>query len=122
MATHSNRRIRRNTSEEWAYFYACRGAALLMKRHDPRWYDRIDEDTLDMGSERDCALGQLFGTYADGLHLRRELFVEPVAAAYGFVWAGGFAIRTGGYATLTCAWKRVIRECRTFGAPISLLT
>lgn len=35
----------------------------------PGWRDDLDVDRLDMGDPWDCVLGQLYGTYADGLRM-----------------------------------------------------
>lgn len=43
-----------------------RGVARLDK-YSPDWRDRINRDRLNMAESRDCVLGQLFGSFTEGL-------------------------------------------------------
>ena len=45
-----------------------RGVKLLNEKK-PGWKKKIDRERLDMSSCEDCILGQLFGSYRDGLYI-----------------------------------------------------
>jgi hypothetical protein len=84
------------------------GAALLDERWQ-NWHNAIDLDTLNMGSERDCILGQLFGTYWKG----KEVLNIMTGADYGFD-----AVYDGyeEFPVLTEAWRgAVARRVRADG-------
>lgn len=44
-----------------------RGAAYLDEHGPDQWRDHIDLDRLDIGDGCDCVLGQLYGSFADGV-------------------------------------------------------
>jgi len=44
-----------------------RGANLLDREGPTGWYNMVDLGSLDMSSVRNCVLGQVYGTYTDGL-------------------------------------------------------
>lgn len=73
----------------------------FMDKHLPRWRNRVDVDSLDLMDTCDCVLGQIFGSYADGLEL------------LGLDKAGGrrlgfHALPGRSWVALTRAWKRAI--------------
>jgi hypothetical protein len=45
-----------------------RGAALL-DSHDPMWWKKINYRSLDIGSCIRCVLGQVYGTFEEGLEV-----------------------------------------------------
>jgi hypothetical protein len=59
-----------------------RGAALL-DRECPGWAARIDPDVLDLSHTRLCLLGQLHGTFGEGL-ARLDLRGEGRPCMHGF--------------------------------------
>lgn len=44
------------------------GAALLDEKGPSNWRERINPDTLDTDSLTQCVLGQVFGTYMEGMN------------------------------------------------------
>lgn len=42
-----------------------RGVKLLDKKK-PKWFKKIDLKNLDLNSESNCVLGQVYGSYTDG--------------------------------------------------------
>lgn len=56
--------------------------ASLLDRVSPGWAKRIDRSRLAMNSLYDCILGQLYGSYAEGLTALR--LTEETARMYGF--------------------------------------
>jgi hypothetical protein len=82
---------------------AARGAALLESRN-PGSVARLDEATLNINSNVNCALGQIYGGYSDGI---RELFGREVIpggiSSYGFNGISGDDI-----AELTESWRRIV--------------
>lgn len=44
-----------------------KGIALLEQQHGPNWADHIDLNTLDLASGFRCVLGQVYGTFGDGI-------------------------------------------------------
>lgn len=73
-----------------------RGAERL-DRHDPDWWRSIKLKKLDLGSENNCVLGQLFGSYWDGL---KRLDIS--GTSYGFDGIDDEA--------LTKLWKKEILD------------
>ena len=43
------------------------GMALLEREYGPDWVEHITPDKLDLRSGASCVLGQVYGTYVDGL-------------------------------------------------------
>jgi hypothetical protein len=85
----------------------------LLDREVPDWDRRVNVDTLRLSSCERCVLGQLYGTWGDGLD---ELDLwdgddEGAAdsAALGFSLYEGEA---GRYGELTDAWVAAIRDRR----------
>ena len=77
-----------------------RGAAFL-DEHVPGWRAHIDPYTLDLSYCRQCVLGQVFGSYANGITLLR--LSDRDASRLGFnTWGRQTFDR------LTEAWRRVI--------------
>lgn len=82
----------------------------------PTWRDNIDTERLNLGSDRYCVLGQLFGSYADGVRrlglaqMGRESFDRGFLAAAGDSEAYGLAFE---YKELTAAWKKILKEHRS---------
>jgi hypothetical protein len=94
-----------------------RGTALLDERM-PGWDKRIDLAALNISSACGCILGQLHGSFREGLFEYADtLLPDGLSAAdhcYGFVWAA----RPGEdaneeVAALTAEWKRVIADRRS---------
>lgn len=75
-----------------------RGVRRLDKRGPAQWFLRVDPDRLDLKSGCDCVLGQIYGSYVEGL---RQLNVYR-AGHYGFLFRG----------SRTKAWKEVIQARR----------
>jgi hypothetical protein len=87
------------------------GAAWL-DNHYPRWVDRIDLDTLDLGNCTRCIGGQLAGLYVT--------FLRRHGLTFGDAFLLGFNVGMGGdYALLTAAWRELIatRRATPGGAP-----
>jgi hypothetical protein len=82
------------------------GTALLDAR-EPGWWERINVGELRIDSHRNCILGQLYGTFDDGMahHDLWHLDGKP-DVRHGFMWTGGNTDR------LAAEWKRVITERR----------
>jgi hypothetical protein len=68
----------------------------LLDEQQPGWRDKIDLETLNLGSCSVCVLGQIFGDYEEGTI---ELDIEDDPYQYGF------NALNGGMEQLTQAWK-----------------
>lgn len=83
----------------------------FLDARDPGWLDKVDANTLDVGSCDLCVLGQIYGHYNLGLY---ELKVRSEVTL-------GFASDDEDeYAELTKSWKRAIcslRETKRAVAP-----
>lgn len=79
-----------------------RGVALLDAKGPPGWRDRIDLDTLDIGSLTLCVLGQVYGHYYKGL---RALGDDANPYHLGFATEGLLAWRA-----LTQAWREALAQ------------
>jgi hypothetical protein len=86
-----------NPLDEPAEARVARGARLL-DEHQPGWRHRIDRDRLDMGSDYNCVVGQLYGHYPDGCN-RLGLTTNQQATRYGFI-----VMYPDGMAALTPLW------------------
>jgi hypothetical protein len=87
------------------------GAAFL-DEHEPGWDQRIDLDQLNIASSCRCMLGQLHGSFVEGLMEFRIITDYPLnaEAALGFIWdLDGSRSEPE---DLTVEWKRVITERR----------
>jgi hypothetical protein len=87
------------------------GAAFL-DEHDPGWQERIDLDTLYIGSCERCILGQLHEDYAFGASWVYRTDYTADTHGLGFMFRGAFSHKHGDAEDLTDEWKRVIRERR----------
>jgi hypothetical protein len=76
-----------------------RGAALL-DAQSPGWEKKIDPGTLDISSIDNCVLGQVYGSYGNGL---RVLGGEKETVPIGFSINHGFACTEDAY-----EWVRLI--------------
>jgi hypothetical protein len=56
-------------------------AARTLDRIDPAWFERVDDERLNLASEHMCVLGQAFGDHS-GAAIRRLLTVEPELSRY----------------------------------------
>jgi hypothetical protein len=101
-----------------------RGAALLDQRR-PGWAELVDPDRLDMQLEYEDVLGQLYGTFAEGINSLAGHAFWPDPAAVAFAVAHGFELgddqpgRVGAprhYAELTGCWRAKLTHRRGGGA------
>jgi hypothetical protein len=78
--------------------------------HNPGWLDKVDLESLNLGQNCNCILGQLYGHYSNA-HWAN--FGEDVHEGYGMkFWANS---SPENYALLTSIWKekiQVMRESR----------
>lgn len=86
---------------------AARGAQLLDKI-EPGWFNHINVGNLDISSGSFCILGQLYGTYEQGIdhHLPGEISAYN-SANWGFCLG-----RNESYADLDMAWLSEIMARR----------
>ena len=90
------------------------GAALLDLYGPFRWRSKIDRGTLAIPSNYDCVLGQLYGSFQEGLAEIEQLSGIP---AYRWGYTTGFMPSVAANATqLRFAWIRLLPPA----APISL--
>lgn len=96
---------------------AKRGAKLLDRSHVD-WFREIDSATLDIANSRKCVLGQLYGTYIQGLNIldnemwliyRNRDLENPVDGPKAFSMATWFGFDVFPYDSiivtdLTSAW------------------
>ncbi len=90
------------------------GAQLLDERR-PGWYREIDIAQLDIALGSKCILGQVYGSYFEG--------VKAIGLACGQTAPYGFAVTFSGpapdnYANLTAAWREEIALRRLAEMPI----
>lgn len=85
-----------------------RGLALLDEKV-PGWRERVDPSRLDMTSDSECVLGQLFGTYPYGCQTL-GIVTRVEATRYGFDATNhdGFNADDAGLDALTDAWRAVL--------------
>ena len=82
------------------------GAALL-DRERPGWWEEVDTERLDMASECDCVLGQVWGEYIDGvnaLHVRGD--------GGWVVWSTDHGFERADWTDLDRLWLAAIAERR----------
>jgi len=79
------------------------GIALLDGSGPTNWRARVDVDKLDLENPRSCVLGQVYGTFDDGMDALDLTFVE--AARYGFVTGVGLRYVPSSWRALTDAWR-----------------
>lgn len=82
-----------------------RGMALLDVEY-PGWREMIDLDKLNMGSTRNCTLGQLYGDFDDGLH---ALYLSR-GTVFGFDAPSCWDMVMYTYGELTATWKAALSE------------
>jgi hypothetical protein len=91
------------------------GAAFLDEQ-EPGWDKRVDPNQLDIGASCKCPLGQLHGSYSDGLLSTGilDLYGTSADIDHGFMWASRdrFEDVRAEIFVLTAEWKRVITERR----------
>jgi len=78
----------------------------------PGWalLDRVDPDTLDLANDAACTLGQVYGSFSEGII---GLDLEEGGWEYGFdLWEYSRPAVLREVAALTAEWQRVIRERR----------
>jgi hypothetical protein len=80
-----------------------KNGARLLDNLVPGWANLVETASLDLGSSSNCVLGQLFGTYEDGL---RALGLNEYEDAASVGFNLGFAELT--YQPLLREWKRHI--------------
>ena len=71
-----------------------KGIDLLDQKGPKNWRERIDLDTFDIGSLNNCVLGQVYGSWHDGMNALFPSTVtgrSDVAAHYGFDGVGFYA-------------------------------
>lgn len=104
-------------SPERARRRAARGAAYL-DDVDPGWHCRLDLGALALDDGGGCVLGQLHGTFRQGLG-RARLFspgsaprasLSPVAHGFHCVHAGDAKTEERDYALLDEAWQEEVRR------------
>lgn len=76
---------------------------------EPGWKERIDSDELDVASELDCPLGQLFGSFAYGVQRVLEGNLEE-AKELGFMVVWSDEMPDYPYHQLTTTWLALMKE------------
>jgi hypothetical protein len=94
---------------------------------NPDWRDKINLGTLALSSLDHCVLGQVFGSYEEGIRIAFPNLVNTRpftgsyaeaaaraesyqwAARHGFGWAHGYP---GGFGSLTEGWKSRLSQRR----------
>jgi hypothetical protein len=86
-----------------------RGISFL-DRHYPQWIEHINVETLDVGFNEVCMLGQLFGSFENG---QQVLGLIPLQAEWlGFnTWIGN------DHEELTACWKSAIEKRLQYSDP-----
>lgn len=80
--------------------------ANLLDSHDPEWFEKVNIDTLHMGSCIDCVLGQLYEGYCEGLNKINVNAFESSPEDYQY----GFDDPKRRYAELTNEWIKEIQK------------
>lgn len=102
------------------------GVALLDAVEGPDWHLRIDLDELDVSDSDWCVLGQLYGSWSEGLEYLTEQAKRGVgnfslpSAQFGFTAWDEQAINGGReeYNRLTDVWHAVITHRRGSALPV----
>ena len=99
---------------------AAAGAAFL-DRAEPDWFKRVNPETLDLAHGNLCVLGQLYGTYRQGIGRHNALFQNTEKSQkLGFVGNCNpdsyFGRLRGGWNRLTRAWKNEIEKRQAVAA------
>lgn len=84
--------------------------AMFLDQVVPGWADIVSPDTLALDTACDCVLGQLYGTYHDGLRTL-ALDGEDEAARLGFT-ADGRGPTRAGFGELAVVWRELIMARR----------
>lgn len=82
------------------------GAAFLDERW-PGWWKRVNSRTLNVESCLNCVLGQLFGSYQEGMDWVSDMTGHKFACRYGFATG-----TMGNYKLLTELWVEVLTQRR----------
>lgn len=86
-----------------------RGAALL----PPGWYKRIDTAQLDIGRCDKCICGQIYGSFAAGVHALQEKVASRDYNTVNWIREHGFNVATqSDFEGLTAAWRELIADLR----------
>lgn len=88
-----------------------KGAALLDRAEGPGWVGFVTDFTLDMSSAHECILGQLYGTYRDGLETLGLNSDTDAPAEHGFAYSSHSPF--GEYYWLGQAWCELIQTRRS---------
>lgn len=91
------------TTQEQARKRVAAGVAFLDKK-SPGWRKKIDLRYFNVASGQQCVLGQLHGSYGNGIRalgLKARLFREKDTVRYGFTSMGG----PSDFRLLTEEWK-----------------
>ncbi len=80
------------------------GAKLLDAEY-PGWYNEIDLQRLNLSDPRNCPVGQLYGSFSEGLD---ELEIEDYASIYGLAMEDD----TYSWKELDEEWEKVIKDRR----------
>lgn len=85
----------------------------FLNQKNPGWHQRIDTDKLDINSIHSCILGQLYGSYMDGIY---ELWPEGDndAKEYGLTLWG--VDLSSDFDTLTRLWRYAVIKIREMEA------
>lgn len=92
---------------------ARRGASFLDDTLGKEWTSKIDTEILDIASSNNCILGQIFGSYHDGIdaifsQMTRITPIESHPSEYlGFCGDSYFDYT---YSELNDAWIKVVEE------------
>lgn len=88
---------------------AAAGARFLDER-TPGWESRINTATLNIASGNQCALGQVYGSYSEGL---ARTGAAPQSMSLGFSSTGNLDRE---YRLLTEAWRKEVQDRRSLVA------
>lgn len=82
----------------------------LLQQNDNAWLDKIDQNTLDMGSSEYCILGQLYGSYYIGKWKLDIYHGSKKPLAFDINYHNLQSIDS--YDILTKAWQYKIRKLK----------
>lgn len=83
--------------------------AKLLDRKRPGWYNKVNAVTLDQASAHRCVLGQVYGSYYEGL---KALQLISAPDTDGFDGGKHYGVRTWNAAEETHAWREEIHARR----------
>lgn len=63
-----------------------REGAEYLDEHRPGWFNSVHEETLELASQCDCVLGQLYGNYIAGLNCLSSSTDSVFPMRYGFTF------------------------------------